>query len=216
MRKLLILATAALACACRGSYVMWVGMDENATVSDGASSVHFVTYLTAHADASRMAGRIRIGDEALIAGFEDPSGYVPPGQTAPSIVWEADFEGEHLGPYSDFELSVVDEDYNPIPGMYTDYQPIKIPDSVDPKTSHVKVYYDIGYFDDDYNFTNLATAEEWLDVLYNGEHIYEVGTLAAPIETPWRPLDYRTAIPEPSTAALALAGIILLFKRGRA
>lgn len=203
MKRLLALLLLFAAVSARSSYIMWVGMDENATISDGVSTVNFLVYLSAKADAVNMGGRIRIGDEALPAGYEDP-----PDQNPPAV----SFDDEIV----DFGLVVVDGDDQPT-GAYGDWQPIKIPDDVSPY-SHVKVYYDIGYWDeaDDWNFVKVATAEEWLDVLYNEGHIYEAGTLAPPIETPWRPLEYSTVVPEPSTGALFLLGTFLLFRKNRA
>lgn len=188
--------------------VLWAGIDANALVHLGNQTMSIANWITSLEYSA--GGRIRIGDTALYAGFEDPSGYIPPGQTAPSIVWEADFEGDHYGPYTDFELEVVDQNGNPMPGQYADWQPIKL---LSDSSSHVKIYFDIGYFDEnaDWDFVAVATAADYLDNIWDA-HTYTAGTLLPPTETPWKPQHYY-GIPEPSASLLALLGIGMFLKR---
>ena len=157
-----------------------------------------------------IAARIRIGDDAQQAGYQDPSGYIPPGQTAPTIIFE---EG-----VTDFGVLVLDAN-DEWTGDYTDWQPIRLSSS----DMSQPVYFDIGIYQEtspgsgEYEFVPLATATETLGNLW-GTHTYEAGTLAPPSQTAWKPTDYYyevLPVPEPSTAALTMAGLALLFRRRR-
>lgn len=206
--RLLALLAAFAAFSAFGTQILWVGIDDNAIVHLQDQTINIADWIATLANAP--GGRIRIGDTALYAGFEDPSGYIPPGQTAPSVVWETDFEGEHYGPYTDFDLQVVDTNGDPMPGQYADWQPIKLPDD---DSSHIKIYFDIGYFDENnnYDFVSIATAVDYVDNVWNA-HTYTTSELDPPTATPWRPKAYY-AVPEPSTALLGAIGILLLMKR---
>lgn len=119
-----------------------------------------------------------------------------------------------IGPYTDFELGVVDENYNVIPGMYADWTPIKISDGE--PTWNAETIFELGYWDNDWNFIPLASSDSVLLNNLDNEHIYETGSLAPPVETPWKPIDFYTdyQVPEPSITILTILGTcILLLKR---
>lgn len=212
MKKTIFVLMALFAMNAMADRILWVGIDPDAEVHIGNDIHKLGDWIDSY--SGMAGGQILLRSTALYAGFEDPSGYIPPGQVAPTVVWEIDFEGEHLGPYTDFELSVVDENYEPIPGMYADWQPILLQAGANTDPSHMELYFNIGYYDDDYNFTAVASAMNYTDAVWD-PHSYESGTLAPPIQTPWRP-DYFVAVPEPSAAILALLGTSLLLKRRRA
>ena len=189
--------------------ILWVGIDPDAEVHIGKDVSRLGDWIDSY--NGMAGGQILLSTTALYAGFEDPSGYIPPGQVAPSVVWETDFEGEHIGPYMDFELSVVDENYDPIPGMYADWQAIRLQAGEDTDPSHMALYFNIGYYDDDYNFTPVASAMNYMDAVWDA-HTYESGTLAPPTQTPWRPAAFY-AVPAPSPAILALLVTCPLLRR---
>lgn len=208
MKRVLFLMTMTFALTCRGAYILWVGVDENAVLKDGYSiPTGFTSWVTRSDITGNAGGRIRIGDTVLLAGWEDPP-------MSKNVVFDDDI--------TDFCLEMFEDDLATVrPGEYANWQPIRIPDGVNP-AEHIEICYDIGYFDveNDWAFVTVATATSCLDLLYNGDitgkHIYETGTLAPPTEVPWRPLEYEyvTDVPEPSTAVLALTGVVLLLGRG--
>lgn len=60
-------------------------------------------------------------------------------------------------------------------------------------------------------FVTIATATSTLQELIDENHVYDRFTLAPPEEAMWKPSYF--AVPEPSTALLALLGIGMLLKR---
>lgn len=180
--------------------VLWVGIDDSSTIDYVTHSLSISDWISSLPCLPEDAGaRILVDGAAMPAGHEDPSGYIPPGQTAPSIVFDDDI--------SEFSLVLTDTDANPI--GYADWQPIRL-DNSDPG-SHVR--YEIGYWDEtrDWEFVPLAYASAQMSELL-GIHTYESGSLAPPTQTPWRPTVFN-AVPEPSSAMLLLAGMLLLVKR---
>lgn len=214
MKKTIFVLMALFAMNAMADRILWVGIDPDAEVHIGNDIYNLGDWIDSY--SGMAGGQILLRSTALYAGFEDPNqvvdpSLIPAGQSTPTIVWETDFEGDHVGPYTDFELSVVDENYEPIPGMYADWQPILLQTGANTDPSHVELYFNIGYYDDDYNFTAVASAMNYMDAVWD-PYSYESGTLAPPIQTPWRP-DCFVAVPEPSTAIIALLGVGLLIKR---
>ena len=209
MKKIVMgLVMALFAMNAMADRILWVGIGDNPQVEVNGVMTPLATWIASL--PGDPGGRIRVNGIPMVTGFEDPNqvadpSLIPAGQTTPSIVWETDFEGEHIGPYTDFELSVVDENFNPIPGMYVDWTPIRL----DITDSTASVFFDLGYYDDNYDFVSMASTSAVLGDLWSA-HTYETGSLAPPIQTPWRPF---AAVPEPSTAILALFGTCLLLKR---
>ena len=60
-------------------------------------------------------------------------------------------------------------------------------------------------------FMTIATATSTLQELVDGNHVYGRWSISPPTETEWKPSYF--AVPEPSTALLALLGIGILLKR---
>ena len=79
----------------------------------------------------------------------------------------------------------------------------------------------VGYYDDDFNFSaHLYSVSEYYRDLY-GVHTYEEGTILPPIKD-WIPQEFYTInpvipsppVPEPSTSLLGIIGLgLLLLKR---
>lgn len=195
--RLLALLAAFAAFSAYGGQILWTGIDKNALVHMPDRTLSIANWIASLQCApADVGGRIRINDTPLPAGYEDP-----PNQNPPVVVFYDDI--------SEFWLLVVDENDEPT-GSYADWQPIKLPDE---EPSHIKIYYDIGYWDENNNwdFVAVATAVDYVDNIWDS-HTYTAGTLLPPTETPWRPKDYY-AVPEPSTALLGVVGILLLMKR---
>jgi len=204
MKKTIIAALISLCCAySNATQILWVGIDENAKVHLSDQTVSIVDWIAllgnspSYVDPVDVGGRIRIGDTALLAGYEDP-----PDQNPPAVSFDDEI--------TEFGLVLVDDNDEPT-GMYADWQPIKLPEEI--TKSHTPIYYDIGYCDAnaDWEFVTIATAIGFVDELWDN-HTYIAGTLAPPTETPWRPNNFY-AVPEPSTTLLALLGIGMLLKR---
>lgn len=202
MKKIIAIILIMLCCVfANAAQILWAGVNENALVHLGNQTQTVAEWISSlQLTPIDVGGRIRIGDTALPAGFQtDP-------YNKDSVVFFDDA--------SEFELGVSEEIEEDVyiwkEGMYADWQPIKLPSE---SPSHVKIYFDIGYWDEnaDWDFVAVATATDYLDNIWNA-HTYTTGTLAPPTETPWRP-DNFYAVPEPSTALLALLGVGMLFKR---
>ena len=73
------------------------------------------------------------------------------------------------------------------------------------------VVVELGYYDEDYNFFAIASASDLFGNL--GRYTYDQGTTDHP-SMDWQPSPFTLyAVPEPSTAILALLGTCLLLKR---
>lgn len=204
MKKIVMgLVMALFATSAMATQIMWVGVDETALVHLSDQTVNIVDWIALLGNSPLnvapvdVGGRIRIGDTALPAGYEYPEG-----QNPPAVSFDDDI--------TEFGLVVVDDNDEPT-GAYANWQPIKLPEGI--TKSPVTIYYDIGYWDAnaDWEFVTVATAVGSLDALWDN-HTYTAGTLLPPTETPWKPRDFY-AVPEPSTAILALLGVGLLFNR---
>ena len=196
MKKALTILTALLTFAASAAQIMWVGINENALVHIDNQVLSLNDWLlTLQCAPEDVGARIRIGDAAMPAGFDDP-----PGQQPPHVVFDEEV--------SEFGILVTDM-YTGDFVSYADWQPIRL-DNTD---KSAVVYYDIGYWDEslDWEFVTVATATDTLGNLWN-KHTYETGTLLPPTETPWKPVDYY-AIPEPRPAILAILGTLFLLKR---
>ena len=149
-----------------------------------------------------VGARIRVDGVPMPSGYKDPSGYIPPGQSAPSIFFDDEI--------TEFGVLMVDDNGDPT-GLYTDWTPTRL----DNTSLTAIVSFDIGYWDEnkDWAFVPIATAITTLGEIWDA-HTYEAGTLAPPTQMPWRP-DYFVAVPEPSTAILALLGVGMLLKEGK-
>ena len=196
--RLLALLAAFAAFSAYGTQIMWVGVDENAMVHLPNQTINIAYWITSLQCAPvDIGGRIRIGDTALPAGYEYPKD-----QNPPAVSFDDDI--------TEFGLVVVDDNDEPT-GAYADWQPIKLPEDI--TKSHIAIYYDIGYWDENNNwdFVSVATAVGYVDNLWDN-HTYTAGTLAPPDETSWYP-DHFYAVPEPSTAFLTVLGALFLLKR---
>ena len=147
-----------------------------------------------------VGARILVDGVPMPSGYEDPSGYIPPGQSAPTIVFDDEI--------TEFGVLLVDENEDPT-GQYADWTPTRL----DNTSLSAIVSFDIGYWDEnaDWVFVPIATATTTLGDIWDA-HSYDAGTLAPPTQTPWRPTAFY-AVPEPSTAILAMLGTCLLLKR---
>ena len=199
-----ILALAALGAG--AARILWVGIDDQSLVHLSDQTLHIADWFSAvqtehGCDPVDIGGRIRIGDTVLLAGYSDPSGYIPPGQSAPTILFDPDI--------TEFGLLVVDQ-YDEPTGAYADWQPIQLNATADSDPEHLEIYFDIGYWDANsaWEFVPLATAVSWVDTIWS-MHSYESGTLLPPGESPWRPVDFY-AVPEPSTCMLLAVGMLLM------
>ena len=73
------------------------------------------------------------------------------------------------------------------------------------------VVVELGYYDEDYNFFGIASASDTFGGLSG--HRYQQGDIGPP-HGDWQPSPFTLyAVPEPSTAILALLGVTLLFHR---
>lgn len=84
---------------------------------------------------------------------------------------------------------------------------------VDSERKTWNVIVEVGYYDfdlDEFNTIGLSDATTW-GWIYDNNHMYPLSTIAPPT-TDWKPRDFY-AVPEPSTAILAMLGTCLLLKR---
>ena len=206
MKKIVMgLVMALFAINAMAGRILWVGIGDNPQVEVNGVMTPLATWIASlPCDPADVGGRIRIGNTALPSGWEDPTQPIPPGQQHHPVVFDDDI--------TEFEVNLVDTDGNPT-GGYADWQPIRLTDVKDSDPLNVEIFFDLGYWDENSNwdFVSVATASAYVDSAFWNAHSYESGTLAPPTETPWRP--FAVAVPEPSTAILALLGTCLLLKR---
>lgn len=206
--KLLVVFVVMFAMSLPAAQILWVGVADNATVHVDGNNYTVARWANAIGqDMVNVGGRILVNGTPMLAGYEDPSGYIPAGQTAPSIVWDDDI--------TDFMIAVVNQ-YDEPTGRYADWQPINLGDE-DLADKSAQVVFQLGYWDDDGwgDFVPLVYASDVLGNLWD-LHTYTTGSLAPPNETPWKPVDFygSTPIPEPSITILMSIGFgaILLRK----
>ena len=192
------LVIALFAMSAMANRIMWVGIGDNPQVEVNGVMTPLGTWIASlPCNPADVAARIRINDEVMPAGYEDP-----PGQNPPAVSFDDEI--------TDFGVLMVEESsqdtWTPVvPWTYSDRQPIRL-DNTD---LNATVFFDLGYVDADGNFTQVASTSAVLGDLWDS-HTYEAGTLLPPTETPWRPF---AAVPEPSTTILALFGVGMLLKR---
>lgn len=178
----------------RGNQVMFVGINGNASVEYNNTVMTLAQWSSLmptssdeYGEYSLGAMRIRIGDRVLQAYLGDGDWY--------DCTTEVFFDGDGGGywqPGGDPGGYQV--------GMLTDAD------------LSATAFFELGIMDDDtWEFTALAFASKPVSELWD-DYTYPPGTLYPLDEGIWRP-DYFHAVPEPSTAILALLGTCLLLKR---
>lgn len=197
MKKIVIgLVMALFAMNAMADRILWVGIGDNPQVEVSGVMTPLATWIASlPCDSADVGGRIRIGNTALPAGWEDPPG-------SKEYTFDEDI--------TEFELAVTDQEGNF--SSWTDWGPIRLTNTPDADPLNVEIFFDLGYWDENSNwdFVAVATASAYVDSAFWNAHSYESGTLAPPVETPWRPF---ATVPEPSTALFALLGVGLLFNR---
>ncbi len=208
MKKWLAFLTIALSVNCLGGQILWTGLDDTAVIDNGIARVNISDWInTLSCTPDNVAARISIDGMYMRVGYEDPSGYIPPGQSAPTIMFDSPEWGEQY----DYGILVCDDNLEPyIPYWYADYNTIEIVGD----NMNAPVVYELGYWDENlgWDFVPLAYAQDTLGNLWNA-HTYENGTLAPPLQTPWSPSVFYTNVPEPSCGILAILGMALLIRR---
>ena len=201
MKKIVMgLVMALFAINAMADRILWVGIGDNPQVEVNGVMTPLATWIASlPCDPVDVGGRIRIGNTALPAGWEDQTQPIPSGQQNHPVVFDDDIR--------EFMVNVVDAYDNPT-GSYADWQPIRL-DNTD---LNAMVFFELGYWDAaaDWEFVPMASANAPLGDLWDA-HTYETFDLNPPTATPWRP--FAVAVPEPSTAILALLGTCLLLKR---
>lgn len=197
IKKFLILLFMCLAMPVQASYVLWVGINENAVIHAGENTFSIPQFANIVGQPmDNMGGRILVGNEVM-----------PPYYEWPPDSKNYDYDDLTVDDYGvdSFYLDVENSD------GYADWQAIYLANS----DRSAEVIFELGYWDANDNFVPLATATDILENLWN-KHTYETFTLAPPTETPWRPIDFYTdyPVPESSIPILTILGIcIMLLKR---
>ena len=192
MKKIIIsIAITLFAMSAMADRILWVGIGDNPQVEVNGIMTPLATWIASlPCDPVDVGGRIRIGNTALPAGWEDPP-------DSKKYTFEDDIT----------EFALAGDGI-----AWTDWQPIRLTNVKDSDPLNVEIFFDLGYWDENSNwdFVAMATASAYVDSEFWNAHSYESGTSAPPTETPWRPF---VAVPEPSTTFLALLGIGMLLKR---
>lgn len=195
MKKIVMGLLIALAMSAPADRILWVGIagigDEPRVEVNGTMTPLATWIASLPCDPADVGGRIRIGNTALPAGWEDPP-------DSKNYIFEDDI--------TEFELAGGGS-------TWADWQPIRLTNVKDSDPLNTEIFFDLGYWDENSNwdFVAMATASAYVDSAFWNAHSYESGTLAPPTETPWRP--FAVAVPEPSPAILALLGTCPLLKR---
>lgn len=232
MKKFLSILLACSAFSVNAAWVLWAGLDEEAQVFDGTTYTKLLDWTATFPCAREdVTFRVCLNGEPLKLGYEDPSGSIPAGQVAPTIVfddpeWGASYEVcLFMGDYDENGNWVANSDP-------ADWQPILLNATADTKPivddPNQKITMEIGYSNDDTDWEFVKMAESEVRTMYSMfqkytsddgvefPHAYVSGTLYAPVEDPWHPsifTVYRPIVPEPSSAALLAVGVIMLFRK---
>ena len=208
-RLLMFLVVCLMAVQGMTEQVLWAGVYPDAKIHKGDEIYSWTGFADMIGqDIENIGFRIIINGVEMPLGSSYPSGYIPPGQSAPTIYFDYPGEGQA------YEAGVGSVDNDDVwTGDYADWQPVRL-DIVDELAS---VIFEIGYWNenDNWNFISVAYSEPVsLGSLWN-DHTYTTGTLAPPTENPWRPTDFYMPVPEPSIGVLIALGMLplLLIRR---
>ena len=136
----------------QASQVLWVGIDDNAKIHVNQSEYTMLEWANEIGqDMVNVGARITVGGDPMPAGYEDPSGYIPPGQSAPTIF----FDDPVWGIAYEFGVGMVDNN-DEWTGDYADWQPIRL-DNTD---KSAEIIFELGYWDDNYDFVSLAIEDD--------------------------------------------------------
>lgn len=196
MKKIIATILIMLCCATNAATVLWAALDESSTIN-GISFRSYSDPQNSLVNAARLS-------------ISDSSTYSMDSVTQLAL-WTPPFDGEPGYWEEDFPVTCLhDEDGDYYMGEWSSQFNLK-----DNPNLNAAVFFELGYVNwDDFDspFITLATATATVQELIDGNYTYQSGSIAPPDERNWMPTQFN-AIPEPSTAILALLGVGMLFKR---
>ncbi len=197
MKKIIATILITLCCAANATTVLWAALDESSTIN----GIAFRSYSDPQNNFVNAA-RLSISDSSTYSmdSATQLALWIPEWGGEPQEYWEEDFPVTCLH----------DEDGDYYMGKWSSQ--FNLGDN--PNTTKT-VFFELGYVDwDDFDspFITLATASASVQDLIDGNYTYQSGTIYPPTQENWMPTQFN-AVPEPTTALLALLGVGILFKR---
>ena len=197
MKKIIATLLIMLCCTANATTVLWAALDESSTIN----GIAFRSYSNPQNNFVNAA-RLSISDSSTYSM----------NSVTQLALWIPEWDGEPGYWEEDFPVTCLhDEDGDYYMGKWSSQ--FNLGDNPDTTKT---VFFELGYIADwddfDSPFITLATASATISELNADKHIYPSGTLNPPIEADWMPTQFN-AVPEPSTALLALFGVGMFFKR---
>ena len=216
MKKLIIsIAITLFAMSAMAGRILWLGIDKNTPVNFSNGTSIGLNQLDYDTQVNTFKAAVYDSSASQVLAYLD-------------LYYEEEYERELTdGTFVTEKRWVKEDGFNEGDLMFVDqggqtylgtnWQPAAIPDWV---SDTMKLCIELGFLDmsswtDDPSTwvgdVQLFAKSDFVSFGELGEHSYISETLAPPTETPWKPSYF--AVPEPSTAILALLGVGMLFKR---
>ena len=194
-KKIITIALAMIAISSSASRILWAALDESSTI-DGVAFRSFENNEGLYVNAARLS--ISNSGSYSMDSVTPLALYIPAWEDEPAY-WETEWPVTCLRDENGtYPMGIWSSQFN-------------LGDNPNLKSV---VFFELGYvnwYDDTSPFITLATANATIQDLTN-TYTYESGSIAPPGYSNWMPTNFH-AVPEPSTAVLAMLGTCLLLKR---